>query len=498
MAQRRGSGLTDYLFGTAEDDQMWGYGGDDHLYGFDGHDWLYGDGGRDRLYGDWGNDHLFGGTEGDWLYGGDGKDYLDGGAGNDILDGGTGPDTMVGGQDNDTYYVDTEMDDTIEEAGRDSGHDTVYATVDHVLQANVEVLYLTGTAVIGVGNSLDNWIYGNSLNNTLAGSAGAEDDGDDHIDGGTGADYMSGGRGDDWYYVDNADDYVAEARVAGWGNDKIVSTINYALTDDEGVENLFLAHASGAISAIGNSLDNTIGGNELNNWLMGGDGNDDLQGAAGADTMWGGRGDDEYWVDNEDDSPQEFRLEGADTVWATVDFALGVNIENLRLAGGAVHGTGNNLGNGMWGTEFQNWLRGGGARDIIRGLGGQDFLFGDAGPDELRGGTGRDILTGGSEGDFFIFDDINETSELFLGVTAYDRIADFSSAQGDKIVLTGIDADGSDGSDFDYIGTDPFHGIAGELRYGGRYVEGDINGDAFFDFRIEVGVASLSSGDFWP
>jgi serralysin len=70
--------------------------------------------------------------------------------------------------------------------------------------------------------------------------------------------------------------------------------------------------------------------------------------------------------------------------------------------------------------------------------------------------------------------------------------------QGDKIVLSGIDANGAaDGHPmFSYIGSSAFHRIAGELRYGGRFVEGDINGDALFDFRIEVGVASLARGDF--
>jgi Ca2+-binding RTX toxin-like protein len=501
MVQRRGTSNTDYLFGTADDDDLWGYGGDDHLYGFGGVDWLYGDGGVDRLYGDQGDDHLFGGSEDDWLYGGPDKDYLDGGTGNDILDGGTGPDTMVGGQGSDTYYVDFELDDTVEESGPGSGFDTVYSTVDHVLQDNIEKLVLTGTAVVGVGNASDNFIYGNSLNNWLTGGPidAVDDSGDDYIDGGAGADTMIGRGGDDRYYVDNADDSVWEH--PGGGFDRVFSTVNYALpdiVDGVEVEDLYLLSGSAAVTGIGNSLANGIYGNERSNLLLGGEGNDDIDGGAGADTMWGGRGDDEFWVDDPDDNPQEFYRDGFDTVWSRIDYTLGVNIEDLRLLSGARDGTGNNLGNGIWGTESQNWLRGAGGIDTIRGMGGQDFLFGDAGSDHLYGGTGADTLTGGSEGDFFVFDDINETSELFLGATRYDRITDFSSAPGDKIVLSGIDANGAADGDpmFSYIGPSAFHRIAGELRYGGRFVEGDINGDAVFDFRIEVDVASLARGDF--
>lgn len=485
------------MFGTADDDSFYGYDGDDYLYGYAGNDWLYGDGGRDWLFGDWGDDHLFGGADNDQLYGGDGKDTIEGGSGDDVLHGGTGADTMVGGLGNDTYYVDvleltgsSVRDETIE--ARDEGFDTVYATVDHILQANIEALYLSGTALIGIGNELDNWIYGTALGNFLLG-----EDGNDHLFGGAGIDTFFGGQGDDWFYVENRDDFAFEGM--GGGTDTVVSTINWTLAPDQWIENLILESGSAAFSAVGNALDNEIYGNEIANWLLGDDGNDTLNGGPGADVMWGGDGNDTYYFDDPFDRANEFAGEGlTDTVYSTVDATVPLNVEYLRLIGGAIDGTGNGQANGIFGTESQNLLRGGGGGDALKGNGGNDFLHGEAGRDQLFGGMGADIMSGGSEGDYFVFEDVRETSTTFAGLTVYDRITDFSSAEGDLINLWTIDANGDAAGNgtFDFIGAARFHGVRGELRYADHFVQGDTNGDGFADFMIEVNAASLARTDF--
>ena len=98
------------------------------------------------------------------------------------------------------------LDVVIENA--DEGNDWVYSKmINYTLGANVEnlVLELSGGAINGTGNDLDNRIYGNGFKNVLTGGGG-----DDTLNGGFGADTMIGGTGDDTYYVDNALDVVTE------------------------------------------------------------------------------------------------------------------------------------------------------------------------------------------------------------------------------------------------------------------------------------------------
>lgn len=65
--------------------------------------------------------------------------------------------------------------------------------------------------------------------------------------------------------------------------------------------------------------------------MTGNSGNNILDGAAGADTLSGGKGDDIYIVDNLSDMVLEYANEGLDTVYASVNYTLGANVENLVL-----------------------------------------------------------------------------------------------------------------------------------------------------------------------
>jgi Ca2+-binding RTX toxin-like protein len=88
--------------------------------------------------------------------------------------------------------------------------------------------------------------------------------------------------------VDNFGDIVVEG--AGEGIDTIFSSVSLSLNVPGrfAVENLSLF--GGAITGIGNSLNNVINGNGLNNFLSGLGGNDTINGFAGNDFMIGGAG----------------------------------------------------------------------------------------------------------------------------------------------------------------------------------------------------------------
>jgi Ca2+-binding RTX toxin-like protein len=80
---------------------------------------------------------------GQTLTGNGGNNTITGNVGNDILDGGAGNDTLLGGQGNDSYRVDSASDVVTETAG--GGFDTVVATADYLMPADVEALYMKGT-----------------------------------------------------------------------------------------------------------------------------------------------------------------------------------------------------------------------------------------------------------------------------------------------------------------------------------------------------------------
>jgi Ca2+-binding RTX toxin-like protein len=189
--------------------------------------------------------------------------HLVGNAASNRLDGGGGADRMTGGAGDDSYVVDQAGDLTIETAGQ--GLDIVYASLSHTLTNNVERLVLTGAALNGTGNLLDNELTGNAAANIL--------------NGGSGADRMSGGGGDDIYHVDDSGDLAFEA--AGQGTDSVFSSVGHALGAN--VERLTLT-GSAAADGTGNALANVLQGNGAANLLDGKEGSDTLSGQSGADT----------------------------------------------------------------------------------------------------------------------------------------------------------------------------------------------------------------------
>jgi len=304
------------------------------------------------------------------------NNVLSGGEGDDTLNGGLEADCLSGGLGNDRYHVDNINDLVTENV--DEGMDVVYSSIDYTLGNNLENLVLTGTdAIDAAGNELNNSIKGNALDNVLTGGGG-----NDTLNGGVGADKMIGGVGNDRYYVDNVGDIVTEN--ADEGTDTIYSCISYTLGAN--LENLGLT-GTAAINGTGNELNNSIKGNTSDNVLTGGEGNDTLTGGFGADTMIGGAGNDRYYVDNTGDVMAENADEGTDTVYSSISYTLGANLEKLSLTGtDAINGTGNELNNSIKGNTAANFLAGGTGNDVLTGGSGSDnYLF--------RRTDGKDTLT---------------------------------------------------------------------------------------------------------
>lgn len=146
-----------------------------------------------------------------FLTGNSAANSLTGGDGNDTLDGGAGADTLIGGAGNDLYVIDN-ASDVVTEA-TNAGTDSVQSSITNTMAANIEALFLSGTAAInGTGNAINNLMVGNSAANTLNGDAGidilqgaagvdsiTDTNGNGLLDGGAGNDILVGGTGRELY-----------------------------------------------------------------------------------------------------------------------------------------------------------------------------------------------------------------------------------------------------------------------------------------------------------
>ncbi|QZH74141.1 MAG: hypothetical protein JY451_10355 [Erythrobacter sp.] len=316
------------------------------------------------------------------------------------------------------------------------------------------------------GAATDDIIYGLDGNDTLFGN-----DGDDTLDGGTGDDTLVGGLGDDTYLIDSAGDVAAE--FAGEGFDRIISSLNFfasaalyshfeafelagTATELRGNQQ---ANELVANAALGSVLTG-LGGGDL---LVGGAGDDFLNGGLGNDVMRGGAGDDTYFVFEAGDLVAELEGEGIDIVRSAVNYALGLHVEDLRLAGAAATvGTGNSLANRIFGGSAgatlsglggDDTISGSNTADIIDGGNGADRLLGNGGEDTIHGGEGDDIINGGTNIDTLHGDGGND---LILGGIGNDILfggagSDTLRGEANSDTLHGEDGadilDGGDGVD---------------------------------------------------
>jgi serralysin len=301
--------------------------------------------------------------------------------------------------------------------------------------------------------------------------------GNDTLVGGPGGDTLDGGPGND----------TASYVTARSGLFAGLEDTNTNSGDADGDVYISIDNLTG--SRFNDILYGTAGANRLS----GGLGNDVLCGKDGADTFDGGGGVDKVSYDASDDAVRVSLLNPSSNTWE----ALGdryISIENIAGGSFGDHLSGNNLANTISGNNFPNLIV---DHDRLFGLGGNDRLLGYMGDDDLTGGLGADQSTGGAGQDDFIFNSVAESSNA-----SRDRIMDFVRAQGDRIVLSSIDANANAAGNqaFKFIGTAAFTG-AGQLRYqkigSDSHIQGDTNGDGVADrYIVSANPVSFVKGDF--
>jgi Ca2+-binding RTX toxin-like protein len=121
------------------------------------------------------------------------------------------------------------------------------------------------------------------------------------------------------------------------------------------------------------------------------------------------------------------RLRQIQTVYSSVSYTLGANVETLVLTGAATRGTGNSLSNTLRASDTSATLKGRAGNDKLYGGAGDDVLLGGSGNDTISGGRGADRLAGGSGQDRFVFNTKPGKGEV-------DTIRDFDPFE-DTLVL---------------------------------------------------------------
>ncbi|MCF1710655.1 hypothetical protein L0V05_17745 [Tabrizicola sp. J26] len=365
-------------------------------------------------------ENLTGSAYNDVLTGDGGANKLTGNAGNDTLDGGAGDDTMTGGDGNDVYTVDSAGDVVSETnaVAATGGIDRVNSLLAaYTLGANIEEGRILSAGAANVtGNTLANTLFAGAGNNVL--------------DGGVGAD-------------------TASYSFAGGAVTVSLASVGAQATGNSGSDTLLNIE-----NLMGSAYNDVLTGNTGANRLGGGAGNDTLIGGGGNDTMVGGDGSDLYTVDSVGDVVSESNAAavtgGIDRVNSLLAaYTLGANVEEGQiLANGAANltgnglantliaGAGNNVLNGLAGSDTVSYetasgavkvnlaittaqatgasgsdtllniehLAGSSFSDTLTGNAGANRLSGGAGNDALNGGAGNDTMTGGDGNDLYTVD----------------------------------------------------------------------------------------------
>lgn len=479
---------------------------------------------------------ITGGSGFDDLRGGDGDDRLVGNAGNDKLYGRGGVDTIVGGEGVDLFLGNYSgaIDDlnlTLSAAG-----DGTVQGVGTTL-SGIERIDLT----TGAGNDFISTVALNR-NDRIVTNAG-----DDTVNVGKGRyDYADGGYG-------GMDTLVADMSLATSGIRYVAEgATGSRFRDSSGSYKLDYANFE-AYNFTGSAYNDKLSGWVNADVLIGGAGDDRLEGYHGDDLLTGGAGADQFffgqvWSNGRDtitdiEAGDFLRLSGVTlagtvsvgdgstlgaggvqietntvdghavtTVHVGIDSTAGadwhVDLQDVTLGAAAFQLSGSDIrvisgstttptaGDDVFnGSSGNDLLDAGAGNDVLNGNAGDDTLLGGAGLDVLNGGPGKDTMTGGTEKDTFVFKSMNDGTRG----ASRDVITDFSTAQGDVIDVSAIDANPVLANDQAFKFVVNFNGSAGQVRFDTteKLVQFDQNGDGVADLEIEmVGISSMTAANF--
>ena len=289
----------------------------------------------------------------------------------------------------------------------------------------------------------------------LAGTAAA-----DTLLGGAGNDTAGGNGGSDTILLGDGDDTAA----GGEGGDTVSGGRGSDLLLGDGGDDILLAGTG----------DDMVFGGAGDDRIMGEDGNDTISGGAGADIIEAGTGDDRIIAE---------RGDGSDLV---VDGGAGSDTYDLSAITDAIT---IDLGQGGFGLASSSQL----GTDTLRGI---ENVMAGAANDTIVANSSVNVMAGGLGNDTFVF--------FTIGAADGDTISDFQA--GDKIDLSGIDANMLSGGNQDFVLMDqPVFTAAGQVifrheqRADGEYtvLEGNVDGDNAADFSIELaGRHTLKTSDF--
>ncbi|MBA2400481.1 MAG: M10 family metallopeptidase C-terminal domain-containing protein [Bradyrhizobium sp.] len=390
-----------------------------------------------------GVENIDGSRFGDTLRGDNKANVLFGGLGNDTLEGRGGADTLIGDGNVDTASYESSLQavnvDLVRatQTGGDAAGDTLLS-IENVIGSS------RSDTIRGDEASFGNRLEGGAGNDTIEGRGGADtllggdgidmlDGGNDNdvLNGGLGNDILRGGTGVDTAEFDSWDTPAAPSGVvffapqitidldAGTATRALFSTQNfrYSIVETDTLDSIEVGRGS-------NNADVFIG-NSQDNKFFGRDGDDTFRADLGRDTYNGDTGSD------------------------TVDYSAsstGVSIDlhsGTTGSGGLAEGDRFESIENAIGTSGNDTIVGNNADNRLSGGRGADTLDGGSGRDTLSGGigVGRDILIGGADADTFLFQSLDDSRIVKLGVQ--DIIEDFNVGQ-DKLDFRALHVDASD------------------------------------------------------